>query len=203
MSNWIYLNSIYRNRTDYPSPADYTVDPKQLVGWFKTSRTTSNIPPPNPRMQEYVTSVTVDHIVIPYDANLQKLPYLYLDVHSQNQNDSAIVATIGGTVPEMRFLCEVGHVQFDNTTNTPLWMHLHVKMDQQLRLRRDLPLVIRIYDDSGITIFSPGSRSALIIDETPPVKPDIYRQTHIAMKLVPYVHDGSFDNQLLAVSQYN
>ena len=187
MSNYIDLDSIWRDRITYPNPADYVVTAGQIETWFSAARETRSAPPvPTSRALEFVTSVRLEKVTLPYDARMLDLPQIYMDFHCLSYDDKYLIASIDGIQASARFICVLDKVQSGSDGN-PLWMHYRSPMDQVLRFRRNDPVVFRLM-----------TRDATVIpyynDPDPTVPADPNKQVLATFTLTPYLKDAHFAN---------
>lgn len=66
-------------------------------------------------------------------------------------------------------------------------------MEQSLRFRRDDTLVLRIFDNTGVTI--------PITDDLPPNPPNPARQVFITFEVTPTIRDADIDNHMVTLAQ--
>lgn len=113
MSNFIHLDSSYRDREDYPNPADFTVNVANMqTGWYREARRVRAVASTQPRVLEAVTSLNIVDLMIPYYESFTREPVLYMDIHSENENDTPVIATMNATVNTARFVLNFQYVQY-------------------------------------------------------------------------------------------
>ena len=189
MSTYIDLDSIFRDRQIWPNPADYEIFPKQIKSWFPSSRSVTNIPQnPNLRPLEFVTSVKINSIVLPYDASVADTPRIYVDFHSTRYNDTRLISTVDNVHGSARFICTFDKLQNDGG-GAPIWMHYTCDMEQQLRFDRQYPVRFTVRRKDG-TLF-PN------FDALFPAAPTPNRQILATFELTPYIRDGDYRNNML------
>ena len=187
MSNYIDLDSIWRDRIDYPNPANYQLTPSQIATWFKAARETRSAPPvPTTRALEFVTSVRIEVLTLPYDARMLDFPRVYVDFHCSSYDDKYLINSIDGKQADARFICVLDKVQ-TGSTGDPLWMHYKCPMDQVLRFRRDDPVVFKVLTRDGSVI-------PFYIDSDPTVPIDPLKQVLATFTITPYLKDAHFSN---------
>ena len=198
MSNYFSIESIRRNRDEFPNPAEFTVEASQTQGWFRRSRTVRAVGQnPQTMSLDFVSSIEVKQVITPYKipdpppkppAPTPTTPYsyLYLDIHSPTYNDQYLINTIGGANRDARFLLGRDKVIFDDT-GSPVWILWTSPMEQVLRFKRDDPLVFRLFTPDGVTLS--------LVDDGPVPKESV--QIVALLGITPYSRDGDYDNHLL------
>lgn len=186
MSNFIALDSTYRDRTLYPLPTEYTVRAQQLEGWFRSARAVRPHPQ-NPGTQplDFVSVVEVKHLVTPWSAEIVVLPQLFLDIHSQGINDQYLVNMINGRNRDTRFVLVQDKTLVDQNGD-PMWIVWKAHMQQTMRFKRDDELVFRLFTESGVTL--------QIVDLLPPDDPDPSLQVSALFEVTPFRRDGDYSN---------
>ena len=67
MATFIDLDSVWRDRDNFPNGLDYTVLPSQIATWVRSSREVRALPQgPNQRPLDFVSSVNIPAAVLPY-----------------------------------------------------------------------------------------------------------------------------------------
>lgn len=67
MSEYLTIDSIYRDRVSYPNPCDWQLTESQVANWFKYAREVRALPQSaNKRPLEFVTSTIVHSLTLPY-----------------------------------------------------------------------------------------------------------------------------------------
>ena len=209
MSNYLHLDSFFRNIETYPNPANYAIETSDLIGFNAEARTVRpTARDPRLRPEEFSTTLNLTQLIMPYYLNptlpagtgvgqlnnpdniTANLANVYVDIHSDRYNDSFLTNTIRNSNPDIRFIATFGRVQFDNFSGTPVWSHFSpLHMPQVLRFRRNYPMTVRIFDRFNATLpivdFNPGD----------PDRPE--RQTLMTYEIVPYIRDDEFSNHLI------
>jgi hypothetical protein len=117
MSNFIHLDSSYRDREDYPNPADFTVNVANMqTGWYREARRVRAVASTQPRVLEAVTSLNIVDLMIPYYDSFTSEPVLYMDIHSENENDTPLIATMNASVNTARFVLNFQYIQYSRST---------------------------------------------------------------------------------------
>jgi len=117
MSTFVELDSTFRDREKYPSPADFTVDVNQLNGWFAAARTVRAYPQVTQTKQpEFATSVELTNLTLPYNDAFTNLERVYVDFHCKSHNDAFLVNTINGMNRDARFVVHFDKIQYATTT---------------------------------------------------------------------------------------
>jgi hypothetical protein len=185
MSTFIDLDSIFRDRTDYPNPANYEVTAKQTEAWSKNVKTVKPFSQnPNTRPLSYVYNVSLFCLTIPYDESLVALPRLYVDFHSKSYNDINTMNSIEQKQYRSRFVCFPEKIQNDSQ-GVPTWIHYKSPMEQTLRFKLD--------DIVCFTILTRDTNVLDIFEETDfdiPIDP--LKQTMATFQLIPYARDNDF-----------
>ncbi len=193
MANYIVLESEFRDRFEYPNPAQFIVKASQLTGWFRTARTVRAHPQmPLTKPLGFVSSVDVIHVITPYNANLVTSAQLFMDIHSvSTMNDRYLVNAIEGRHRDARFVLILDKIQFDENgdPNRILWKS---GMEQVLRIKYDAELFFRLFTKEDVTV--------AIADTSPPDAPDPAMQIFVLLAITPYSRDGDYDNHLLEYS---
>lgn len=192
MATFIDLDSIWRDRDTYPNACDYEVLPEQIKTWFRQAREVRAYPQnTNTRPQEFVTTVNIALLTLPFNEQLSILPRIYVDFHCRRYDDRYLISTIGGRQPEARFICILDRIQFDIDNITPLWIHYKSPMEQTLRFLRDDPVVFRITDRNGTVL-------PFFIDDDPTQPADPTQQSMVTFTITPYIRDSTYDNHAVA-----
>lgn len=67
MSTFLSIDTIYRDRVEYPNPCKFALTPGQVASWFKYAREVRAYPQnTNKRPLEFVTSASVQKLSLPY-----------------------------------------------------------------------------------------------------------------------------------------
>jgi len=188
MSNFIHLDSLYRDREEYPNENDYQVTPQQVETWIRPARAVKAFPA-NPNLQpiEFSTTVNISNFMTPYTPELASLPVIYVNFRSLLYDDQFLVYTINGKHNEVKFVCIIDRVQNDSDGN-PIWIHWKSSMEQALRFRRGYPVIFRITTRSGDIL--PQT------DNPPDEPPNPSQQTLITFEVSPYIRDGSYESSV-------
>ena len=188
MSSYIDLDSNFRDREVYPNENSYRLTDKNTASWFEEARTVRPLPKnPTLRPLEFVATINITYLTLPYSNELSTLPRVYIDFHSMRYNDIHLISTIGGVKPYEKFICIPDRVQEDNN-GTPLWIHYKCMMEQTMRFNRK----------DGI-VFSISSRNGSVLpqqDTSVPDDPDPLKQTLCTFQITPYLIDADYTNHL-------
>lgn len=202
MSNYIDLDSTYRDVNTFPNPASYTVLDSQIQAWNRESRNVSaNSTRPSTRSLDFTQTLRVIKVIIPYlvtdlqanppiaitTANLQRL---YLDVHTK-YNDSGLISGIDNKAAKVKFVLFRKEIQND-ANNNPVWIIFESHMHQVMRFSRNEPIAINITDQNFVTLNLPEGL----------LPPDPSRQTYILLETTPYFRDGEYQNQGVGLTQF-
>jgi hypothetical protein len=187
MSQFIHLDSVYRDRITYPNPADYELTPSQVATWFPEARDIKANPQnTNTKALEFATDINIQLMTLPYDPALLSFPVLYVDFHSRIYDDRFLIASIDGTQSNARFICVLDKVQNDST-GTPVWCHYKSSIRQALRFKRNDSVVFRVTTRNGTVL-------PFWIDADPALSADPTKQSLLTLELVPYLRDGRYIN---------
>ena len=198
MTNYFAIESIRRNRDEFPNPAQFTVEASQTQGWFRRSRTVRAVSQnPQTMSLDFVSAIEVKQVITPYqipdpppdpplDPPVEPYAYLYLDIHSPTYNDQFLINTIGGVNRDARFMLIRDKIIY-NAAGKPTWILWTSPMEQVLRFKRNDPLVFRLFTPNGITL--------PLIDDKP--EPNESVQIMALLGVTPYSRDGNYDNHLL------
>ena len=198
MSNYFAIESIRRNRDEFPNPPEFTVEAAQTSGWFSSARTVRAVGQnPQTMSLDFVSAIEVKQVITPYKipnpgpnppigATTPPYAYLFLDIHSPTYNDQYLINTIGGVNRDARFFLVRDKVIFDSK-GKPIWILWNSLMEQVLRFKRNDPLVFRLFTPDGVTL--------PLIDNGP--LPNKSAQVVALLGVTPYSRDGDYDNHLL------
>ena len=198
MSNYFAIESIRRNRDEFPNPAEFTVEASQTQGWFRSARQVRALGQnPQTMSLDFVSAIEVKQVITPFHipdpppnppspTPSNPYSYLYLDIHSPTYNDQYLINTISGVNRDARFLLIRDKIIFDNS-GKPTWILWNSPMEQVLRFKRNDPLVFRLFTPDGITL--------PLIDKGS--EPDKKVQIVALLGVTPYSRDGNYDNHLL------
>ena len=188
MATFIDLDSSYRDRQQYPNPANYTVKDDQMSSWFTQGRTVRAFPQEIPKRQlEFVASLKLIHFVLPYSTALSGMPIIFVDIHTQRYKDRSLISTISNMHPSIKFVCEFDKYQVDSTGN-PVWIHYKTNMNQVMRFSRKSALTFTVILLDGSVLF--------IQDNLPPLDPNASVQVHATFEVLPYIRDDEYSNHL-------
>lgn len=193
MANFIDLDSLYRDKEAYPNENNYELTPVQVREWFRKPREVRAFPQ-NPAKSplEFVVTVNIKILTLPYTPALEDLPRIYVDFHSRRYPDVNLLSTIGGVHPTARFVCTLKKVQTDATGANKLWAHYECNMEQTMRMMREDPVVIVFTSPDGQTLPSQ--------DDPLPAPPNPFKQSYITFCVTSYLRDGDYMNHLTEVS---
>jgi hypothetical protein len=189
MSTFIHLDSGARDVTQYPNPASFTVNANQVSTWWQAARTVRAYPQEIPNKQyEFVTTIKIDHLVLPYTEQLQDEPIVYVQFNSTKYKDRSLIQTISNMFPTITFVAEWDKTQNDSTA-TPAWIHYKCNMPQAMRFSRDKPVIFEVTLRDGST--------PIIVDNIPPVLPNPAVQVSATFELIPYIRDDEYSNHMV------
>ena len=198
MSNYFAIESIRRNRDEFPNPAEFTVEASQTQGWFRSARQVRALGQnPQTMSLDFVSAIEVKQVITPFHipdpppnppspTPSNPYSYLYLDIHSPTYNDQYLINTISGANRDARFILIRDKIIY-NSAGKPTWILWTSPMEQVLRFKRNDPLVFRLFTPNGITL--------PLIDNKP--EPNESVQIMALLGVTPYSRDGNYDNHLL------
>lgn len=191
MASYVDLYSLWRDRDTYPNACDFEVLPSQIKHWFKESREVRAFPQkPNARPLEFVDSITLLSLTLPYDDRLAVLPRLYVDFHSRLYNDQYLLNQIDGKIPNARFICLPERIQYDIDGTTPIWIHYKSHTDQVMRFNRDDTVTLKVMNPEGIVL-------PYFIEDDPTEQADITQQSLTTFKVIPYIRDNEYSHHTI------
>lgn len=205
MSTFIDLNSTYRNFTDYPNPADYTVESNQVQDWIREARqVTAFSNRPGNKAIEFMQTVGIVGLTLPYTAitytnssgvivntHTADLQRIYLDVHSLRYNDLRMIQSIDDRLNKARFVLLQDKIQ-TNFSGNPFLIQFKTRMDQAMRFSRNEPLKFTVMQEDGYTI---------VISDPGPT-PDPTKQVWANLVITPYYRDAEYSNHGLQLTQF-
>ena len=190
MSSFVHLDSGLRDVNKYPNPADYVVNANQGSTWFKHARNVRAYPQEIPNRQyEFVTSIKLTHLVLPWTTELSTDPIVYVVFHSQKYKDRSLIFTISNAFPTITFVAEWDKTQTDASGN-PIWIHYKCSMTQAIRWARDNPIQFQILLPATDTV-------PTIVDNVPPALPNPAVQTLATFEEIPYIRDDEYSNHMI------
>jgi len=190
MASFIDLDSTWRDRTMFPNENKYELTPKQVVSWTKKARTVRAFPEdPALRPLEFVTTINLKYLTLPYTDLLSTIPRIYINFSSREYKDTRLINTIDGRLPESKFICQFDKVQSDSLGN-PIWIHYKCEMEQTMRFKRDDTIILELTSRDGNTL--PQN------DNPPDQDPNPDVQTLLTFEVTPYIRDGDYDNHMAA-----
>lgn len=182
MSTFLHLNSAHRDRGAFPNPAKYVISGSEMDGWYKFPRTTRANPGKVHGNQEFVVTVKLVDIMIPYyksgDYDSSELPFLYIDLHTNGKDDNNLVYSINATLRNIKFVASSPRIITDYDNN-PKWVQFYCTMEQQMRLDRDRDLSFSVY----------YNETSLLPNIDTGIAPDLTKQIYATFSITPYYSD--------------
>lgn len=192
MSSIIDLDSFYRDRDDNPNPCDYVINAKMTDTWFSSAREVRAMPSNAlQRPLEFVSTVRLETLILPWNADLVGMPKIYVNFHSKAYNDRFLINGINGVHSECNFICLLEKTQLDGAGD-PVWVHYRCPIEQTMRFRRNDTYFFRITSRSGEII------PFFIDDLTAPIDPAL--QTMATFTITPFIRDGDYHNPTVETS---
>lgn len=186
MADFIVLNSIFRDREQYPNPANFVVGSEQMKDWLPQPRAVRAFPSEvSNRPLLFVNTLKILHLVLPYQADLQDLGLVYVNVFSQKFDDKNLVYMMEASMPQIKFVCEWDKTQNDSAGD-PAWIHYKTNMSQVMRFAKNTPVTFQIYKPDGSIVS--------INDNLPPTPADPTKQVFATIEVVPYQRDDEFSH---------
>jgi len=189
MASYVDLDSIFRDRENYPNENNYQLLPQQTQKWFRAAREVRAFPS-NPSLQplEFATTVNIVQLTIPYTPELEAIPRLYINFRCLRYDDTRLIFCINGTHPEAKFVVFPHSIQKDSQ-GVPIWIHWKSTMEQTMRFDRSYPIQFQI-----------STRDETILpqlDNVPEDVPNPLKQTLCTLEITPYIRDGDYDNHVV------
>lgn len=186
MSSYIDLDSYYRDRESYPNENAYELLPDQVQLWTKQPRQTVTFSRnPGLRPLEFVVTIRLISIQLPYSADIADIPKIYVNFESKNYKDVRLVDAIGGIHSDVKFVCSFDKLQYD-ALNNPAWIHYKCRMIQTMRFEKGEPVIVSITTRSGMVL--PQQ------DNPPSLPPIPSKQSLLTFQITPYELDGAFSD---------
>lgn len=206
MATYIDLDSTYRNFVDYPNPADYVVEDKQVRDWIREPRTVNALSNrPSNKAIEFMQTVEIEGFTLPYTAftytnsvgvvvtsHTADLRRIYLDVHSVRYNDLRMIQTIEDKLNKARFVLLQDKIQSDSLGNPFLIQFKTQRMNQAMRFSRNEPIKFTVMQENGYTI----------VISDPGATPDPTKQVWVNLAIKPYYRDAEYSNHGLQLTQF-
>jgi len=191
MSNYIHLDSTYRDRVTYPNPSEYQISYQQQQSWNAAPRTIHmiNSQASIPSLNYSIMSIELKSVILPYSVFLLSQPVIYVDIHNTTTYPDMPNATytLSNVNSDAKFVLHYKRTQ-SNAVPTPVWIEFEsVKMDQVMRFGLNIPISVRIFTRDGNTLPN--------LDTPATADPDPNAQTLLTFEFTPYVRDGDFKNQ--------
>ncbi|MDB4769404.1 hypothetical protein OAG24_00415 [bacterium] len=188
MSTYFHLDSLFRDRETWPNPASYEVKPDQVATWFRQARSVRAHPQnPSTSPLEFVSSINLHHLIIPYDASFVGLPVLYVEFRSKKYNDIHLVHSIEGNKADVQYVCVLEKIQNDSAGD-PMWIHFRSTMEQVMRFRRGDEIIFKVTTRDGSVLPN--------VDTLVPIAADPNKQILATFDVIPYIRDGDYDNHM-------
>jgi hypothetical protein len=182
MASFLDLDSTYRDREQFPNPAQYTVPPEQSEVWFSQARIVNEVGSVSPVLpMDFATNIKLLMLTIPYTASSTAIyPVLYVDMHCSFYNDSRLISCINGNHAGDRFVCQFNQI-INNSSNAATWIQYKCDMTQTIRFKRNDTIFFQISNNLGQVL--------AITDTLPPSGPNPLEQTFATFSITPYLRD--------------
>lgn len=190
MASYINLDSIFRDRQNYPNPAEFQVSADLIKGWHpnppKVNATNALV---TDRSLEFASTLKLMQLIIPYSANLLNQPCLYVSFFSSSYKDTNIVGSMTPIHAEDNFICNYSKTQYDNLGN-PIWLHYDCKMRVTMRFRRNSTVLFKVSTRSGASIPD-------FIDTNYTIPADPTKQVLATFEIIPFIRNNAYTNHLV------
>lgn len=176
MTTFISIDSIFRNRTENPNPADFVIPIAETQGWASENRTIQSVRPHKGRIiPDLLHELTLLKLSIPYDATLLNEPYLYVEFSVTNTQATNLINTLGNTTNGVKLKNAIFQVWFDKIQPTNLYILYCCSMSQVIRFDPKASYRFRIFDRFGTTI--------TVVDTSPPTPIDPLKQVSASIQI--------------------
>lgn len=218
MSTQIHVDSTWRNRNEYPNPAEFIISIDMINSWRTVDRTVQPVRPhnkmqatnmlhtvkllnltiPNVAVANTITNATLQgsKFVTTTTIAVMDAPFIYVSLHSADMvNDSRLVNTLeGGRNSYNRTLKDAVFVAYyDKTQNN--WIQYKTNMLQSYRLDTTKELKFRLFDNTGQTL--------QLTDTSPPTYPNGAVQVNAVFEVTPYIRDDRYENHVVTLYDRN
>lgn len=185
MSSFIDIDSIFRDRDDFPNEYQFQYSEKQTESWYSAARNVKAIPT-NPNLQplDFVNSVKINQLTTPYTEELANQPRIYVDFRSTSYKDSRLIFAAFGYHKDAKFVCVQDYIQRDSN-GVGIWIRWKSSMKQVMRFDRRFPIIFSLTLRNG----------NLPANSDDGIEPDPSQQVSCTFELIPFMRDGLYDNQ--------
>ena len=186
MSTYIHLDSLYRDKEEFPNENNFQLTGRQVQGWTKYARSVRPYPQ-NPSLQplDFTSSLRIISVTTPYYPEIAEQPYLFLNFGNTSGgagfSDTSLIYTIDNRFNDEKFVLRQCRIQKDSDGNK-MWIHWTADMDQVTRFRRDVEM-----------IFTLKTRTGMILPQKD-LDGGLSNQVSCTVEIIPYIRDGSYDN---------
>jgi hypothetical protein len=188
MSDFLYIDSSFRDRGTFPNPASFVM-PGNKSGLYKQPRQVRALSAANqPSMQIFSYSIRPHTLIIPYTAANTNFPQLFVDFHGKTYNDINLIASQDGKCSDIRFVFDQQGIHY-NSSNEPLYIKFYSQMEQVMRFKKDDDLTFKVYSDVNGTLLENG-------DNPIPAALNPIKQIKVTMQITAYIHDGDYSNHM-------
>lgn len=188
MSTFIDLDSSFRDRDTYPNACSYEITPDQTSAWFPNARSVRNNPQiAISRPLEFVTTVRMESLQLPWHPDLVAIPKLYVEFRARSYGDRFLISTINSVHSETTFACVQEKVQTDSNGD-PKWIYYRCLNEQTIRFKRKDSYVFKITTRNGLPV-------PFFLDTDPTIPADPNLQSLAFFTLTPFIRDGDYHNQ--------
>lgn len=185
MSTKILVDSIARDREEFPNPCEFSLPGRKVQGWFDYMKTTRGTP--GSKITEFVTTVALELIHLPYVAALLDLRYIQVEFRSRTFDDAFLIASAhSGGDPRTRFILQIDKV-INGSAGAPTWIVYKPSGPMVMRIKRSDDLIFTLKDPTGTVITG-------IVDTAIPGQPDPLKQVTAVFDCLPYIEDARYSH---------
>jgi hypothetical protein len=208
MSSYLHVDSTWRDRLEFPNPAEFIIPLNVVDSWRTVDRTVYpvdkhcvsryegmvhtvellNLTVPDTAVISTITNATFNGNSVQTSSTISitDAPFIYVALQNTSENtDKRLTNTLeGGVNSKFKNLADaVFVVYYDKTRNG--WVHFESGMTQSYRINFKREIKFRLFDNTGQTL--------QITDTTPPTFPIASQQVSALFDITPYVRDDRYD----------
>jgi hypothetical protein len=183
MSSKLLVDSIGRDREEFPNPCQFIIPGAQMKGWYIAPKTTRGTP--GPKVPQEFYTVTLDLVTIPYIAALTDFRYLQVEFRTKTYDDRYLMGSAhAGGDPETRFILQLDKVLL-GSAGASTWIVYKSSGPNVMRLKRKDDLFITIRDPTGAVVTA-------IVDAVVPAAANPLKQITLVLDIQPYFEDARY-----------
>lgn len=217
MSTHFHIDSRWRDRKNYPNPAEFFIPVEVTNGWRTENRTVQAVRPHDKQqVTNMVHTVKLLNLTVPYDfggttgtAFVDFYPFVYVSLQSTTMyKDNKLINTLENgnvvnktvdidgnlktvSLKDATFVAYCDKIQ--GGLNGPAWIQFKSSMIQTYR--------INLKDGLTFRVFTPDGQTLSIVDIEAPENADPSKQVNALFEVTPYARDADYDNHF--VTLYN